>query len=127
MNKSNNGVEVLGTGNTVEFEKVMKNQMVNDSDEISDFFEYEGKIFEKDDVVIMVWEDEDCRDEGLTYELDWSDFESEDFSSLLDDVEEYYDSEIGRNGGSIEIELDGNPIFHISTDSNDVWKEVKLT
>jgi hypothetical protein len=124
MNKNKSSVEVECTINTVEFERVVKNLMGNGSNEINDFFEYEGKIFEKGDVLILVWEDGWCRDEGINDEMDWSDFESEDFSSLLDSVEEYYDDEIGRNGGSIEIEIKGNPILHISNDSNNVWEVI---
>jgi hypothetical protein len=125
MKNNQKSVEVEGTENTIEFERVMKNLIEYGSNEINDFFEYEGKIFEKDDVLILVWEDEWCRDEGVTVKMNWSDFESEDFSSLLDSVEEYYDDEIGRIGGSIEIEIKGKPIFHISNDSDDVWEIIK--
>jgi hypothetical protein len=118
-------MEVEGTENTIEFERVMKNLIEYGSNEINDFFEYEGKIFEKDDVLILVWEDEWCRDEGVTEKMNWSDFESEDFSSLLDSVEEYYNDEIGSNGGSIEVEIKGNSIFYISNDSEDVWEKIK--
>ena len=123
---------MINTSNDTQIEGVVKNTSIqkiyldtNDSNEISDFFEYEGKIYEKDDVLILVWEDEWCRDEGINDKMDWSDFQSEDFSSLLNDVEEYYDSEIQSNGGSIEIEIKGKPIFHISNDSDNVWEEIK--
>ena len=123
---------MIYTSNDTQIEGVVKNTSIpkiyldtNDSNEIRDFFEYEGKIYEKDDVLILVWEDEWCRDEGINDKMDWSDFQSEDFSSLLNDVEEYYDCEIQSNGGSIEIEIKGKLIFHISNDSDNVWEENK--
>jgi predicted acetyltransferase len=100
-----------------------KNQSLNYSNELNDFIEHEGKIINKSDVVISVWEDYWSRDEGMNFEMDMDDFESEDFSSLLRTVEHYYDTEIQSQGGSVEIYIK-EFILHISNDSDDVWEEI---
>jgi predicted acetyltransferase len=100
-----------------------KNQSFNYSNELNDFIEHEGKIINKSDVVISVWEDYWSRDEGMNFEMDMDDFESEDFSSLLRTVEHYYDTEIQSQGGSVEIYIK-EFILHISNDSDDVWEEI---
>ena len=99
--------------------------MKNYSNETNDFIEYEGETINKSNVVILVWKDEECRDEGWRYEMDGKDFESNDFDSLIERVKKYYDEEIKSKGGSIEIEIKEKPILHISSGSNDVWKEIE--
>jgi len=99
--------------------------MDNYSDEVKDFIEYEGEIINKSDVLVLVWEDEDCRDEGINYEMDGSDFESKDFDSLVDSIRKFYEDEIESFEGCIEVEINGNPILHISPDSNNEWEVIK--
>jgi hypothetical protein len=109
----------------LEIVKIIDNYLKdNYSNQVNDFIEYEGEIINKSDVLVLVWEDEDCRDGGVNYEMDGRDFESTDFQSLIDGIKKYYDDEIGSNGGSIEIEIKGKPILHISSDSKNKWEVI---
>lgn len=109
-----------------EFLEIVDDYLVkNYPNETNDFIEYESETIKKSDVVILVWGDEDYRDEGWRYEMDGNDFESVNFGSLIESVKKYYEDEIRSKGGSIEIEINEKPILHISTGSNDVWREIQ--
>jgi urease gamma subunit len=99
--------------------------MDNYSDEVKDFIEYGGEIIKNSDVLVMVWEDKWCRDEGINDKMDGSDFESTDFQSLIDSIKEYYVGEIKRKRGCIEVEVNGKSILHISPDSKNKWEVIK--
>ncbi len=141
MKTDSNSVEVRGTGNTVDFERVM-NQFsssftenflkvvesqfgIDIPSEVVDSVEYEGNRIPKSEILVLVWEDEDCREEGLNYQLDGSDFEGDDFDEIIESIKEFYEDEIERNEGCIEVEVNEKPILHISPDSDYQWEVIK--
>ena len=98
--------------------------MDNYSNEVNDFIEYEGKTIEKSNVLIGVWEDKWCRNEGVMVEMNGCDFQGLDYESLIDSIKEYYVSEIKSKRGCIEVEVNGKPILHISPDSKNKWEVI---
>ena len=79
---------------------------------------------------ITIWENEACRNEGLTYELEPSDLGIESIDDLKDGIVSFYEDEgIRKYRGSIEVSLNDDEgewikdLYHISEDSNDELKE----
>jgi len=121
-------VEFRNSNNQIVLEriKIIDDYLIeNYSDEVKDFIEYEGEIINKSEILVLVWEDEDCREEGLNYQLDGSDFEGDDFDEIIESIKEFYEDEIERNEGCIEVEVNEKPILHISPDSDNEWVVVK--
>ena len=98
--------------------------MDNYSNEVNDFIEYEGETIKKSDVLVLVWEDKWCRNEGVTVKMNGFDFQGSDFESLIDSIKEYYVDEIKSKRGCIEVEVNGKPILHISSDSKNKWEVI---
>ena len=84
-----------------------------------------------ENLIITIWEDEDCRDVGITYELEPSDLGIESIDDLKEGVVSFYDEEgIKKNKGSIEVSLTDDEgewiksLYHISEDSNYLIKKI---
>ena len=105
--------------------KIIDDYLVeNYSNEVNEFIEYEGDTIKKSNVLMLVWEDKWCRNEGVTVKMDGFDFQGSDFESLIDSIKEYYKDEIKRKKGCIEVEVNGKPILHISPDSKNKWEVI---
>jgi hypothetical protein len=98
--------------------------MDNYSNEVNDFIEYEGETIKKSDVLVLVWEDKWCRNEGVTVKMNGFDFQGSDYKSLIDSIKEYYVDEIKSKRGCIEVEVNGKTILHISSDSKNKWEVI---
>jgi hypothetical protein len=96
----------------------------NYPNELTDFIEYEGNRIPKSKILILVWEDEEFRDQGVNCKMDGGDFQGSDFESLIDSIKGYYKDEIKRNKGCIEVEVNGKLILHISPESKNKWEVI---
>ena len=83
-----------------------------------------------ENLIIKVWEDEDCRDQGITYEFSTTDVGCKSIGGLIHSLQTIYDEYVKHKKGSIEVELNDDEgewmktLYHISEDSNHIVKDV---
>ena len=83
-----------------------------------------------ENIEIEIWDDAECRDDGINYFLSTDDIGCEKIEDVVHCIQHWYDHQLESSGGCIEVnEIDDEgewlkTIYHISEDSDDIIKNV---
>jgi len=86
-----------------------------------------------ENIEIEIWDDAECRDHGIAYQLSPSDISCESIEDVIHSIQYWYDEEVKNRRGSLEVHVNDDEgewlktIYHISEDSDDIVKEVAPT